>query len=158
VAYLASFVRPIFFVRWMSPKAADVAKVAADFFQAHEAFGKRVVYIAIVPEDCEPPDDNVRLAMTRGRDEVLPYCEGMHIVMEGHGFKNAILRNALATMQLFGRKRDQVHIHRTVEEALFKLSRTQLPEDLKFDPKAVIAKARFAGVLTPQPGATGSST
>jgi hypothetical protein len=154
VAYVASFVRPIFFVRWVAPKTADVAKVAADFFKAHDAFGKRVVYIAIVPEDCEPPDDNVRLAMTRGRDEVLPYCESMYIVMEGSGFRNAILRNALATMQLFGRKRDQVHIHRTVDEALFKMVRT-LPEDLRFDPKAIVAKARVAGVLTPAPSTTG---
>src|SRR6185295_11393604 len=110
-SYVVTFIRPVFFVRWNAPKGPDVARVASEFFRAHDRFGKRIVYVAIVPDDCEPPDNDVRQAMTRGRDEVLPYCEGMHIVMEGQGFRNAILRNALATMQLFGRRRDQVQIH-----------------------------------------------
>jgi len=124
--------------------------VAAEFFRAHRTFGKSIVYIAIVPEDCQPPDDAVRLAMTRGRDEVLPYCQSMHIVMEGHGFRHAILRNALATMQLFGQKRKQVQIHRTLDEALSKVFLT-LPKELKFDPKVVLANARASGILSAPP-------
>jgi len=121
--------------------------VTSEFFRARDALGRPVFYIAIVPEDCEIPDDAARKAMTRGRDEVLPHCDSMSIVMEGSGFRNAILRNALAAMQLFGRKRDRVQVYRTVEELLPKLVRT-VPDDLKFDVKVMLSQARATGVLT----------
>jgi hypothetical protein len=146
-SYVACFIRPVFFVRWMAPKIEDVSRVAAEFFQAYQRFGNRIVYVAIVPEECEPPDDAVRMAMTRGRDEVLPYCESMHIVMEGQGFRYAILRNALATMQFFGRGRDQVRIYRTLDEALVKLVRSASP-GYEIDRNALLAKARAIGILS----------
>jgi len=146
-SYVAAFIRPVFFVRWNAPKIADVARVAAEFFKAHERFVQPIVYMAIVSEDCEPPNDAVRMAMTRGRDEVLPFCRSMHLVMEGHGFRCAILRNALATMQFFGRGREQVHIHRTVDEAMVKIVRG-CPAESKLDPRIVLAKARAMGILS----------
>jgi len=146
--FVASFIPPVFFVRWIAPTVADVAALTAEFFRIHDAFGKRIVYVAIVPDACRAPDNSARLAMTRGRDEVLPRCEGMHIVMEGHGFRTAILRNAFATMQLFGKKRTQVQIHQTVQGALAQLV-GRLPRELKFDPRSMLEKARTAGVLSP---------
>lgn len=85
--------------------------------------------------------------MTKARDEVLDRCISMHLVMEGEGFRHAILRNALAAMQLFGNKRDKVAVHRTLEEALDDALQ-RAPADLKFDKKAIFAKATTAGVAS----------
>jgi hypothetical protein len=145
---MATFARPVFLVRWTSPRLADIPRVTAEFTRAYDAAGRSIPYIAIVPSDSVPPDEATRKAMTRGRDEVLARCSSMHIVMEGEGFRTAILRNALAAMQLFGNKRDKVAVYRTLEEALEDALR-RAPAELKFDKRAILAKAVTAGVASP---------
>jgi hypothetical protein len=149
VSYVACFIRPVFFVRWTAPVASEMPGVTAEFAQARKQMGEPIVYIAIVPEDCQAPDETTRRAMVRERDQVLPECLSMHIVMEGSGFKHAILRNAMAAMQLVAGKRDKkVQIARTLDEALASASR-DVPDGMQFDVRTLIAKALAQGVATP---------
>jgi hypothetical protein len=148
-SYLTTFIKPIFFVRWIAPQANEVSNVTTEFLDQRKRTGQPIVYIAIVPEDCASPNDETRAAMVIERDRVLGECITMHIVMEGSGFKHAILRNAMAAMQLVVGSRDKrVIIGRTLEEALTTALRA-VPEELKFDPRAVHAKAEAHGVATP---------
>ena len=147
MAFAATFARPIFFVRWTSPRMADVPRVTSLFNRAYESMGAHIVYIAIVPEDCVPPDDTTRKSLTKGGDEALDRCLSMHIVLEGQGFRTAILRNALAGMLLLGKRRDKLVVHKTVDEALDEALR-RVPPDLKFDKRSVYLSASKAGVVS----------
>jgi hypothetical protein len=150
MSFKATFARPVFLVRWTAPRLADVPRLTTEFNRAYEAVGQALPYIAIVPQECEPPDEAARKSMTKGRDEILDRCVSMHLVMEGEGFRYAILRNAFAAMQLFGKKREKVTVHRSLEEALDE-ALLRAPAELKFDKRAVIAKAITAGVASPYP-------
>jgi hypothetical protein len=148
--FRVTFARPVFLVRWTQPRLADVPRVTAEFNRAYETVGQAIPYFAIVPQDCESPDEATRKSMVKARDAVLDRCVTMHLVMEGEGFRVAILRNALAAMMLFGGKREKIRIHRTLEEGLDDALR-HVPVDLKFDKKFVLAKAVSAGVASPGP-------
>jgi hypothetical protein len=50
-------------------------------------------------------------------------------------------------MQFFGRGRDQVQIHRTLDEALAKMVRQARP-GYEIDRNALLAKARAIGLLS----------
>jgi hypothetical protein len=141
------FVRPVFFVRWSSPKATDIPAIIKALAQAHEALARPVVYVAIAPENSEPPDDRVRKAFTSRMDEVLGHCESMHFVMEGQGFKNSILRNALATVLMVRGQRNKVFVHRTLDEALI-AANGRLDPKFRFDQRATIQRAQSLGVAT----------
>jgi hypothetical protein len=156
VAYITTFAHPVFLVRWTAPVVEDMPDVTAEFMRRRKTVRHPLVYVAIVPENCVSPNDATRSAMVRERDLILPECQSMYIVMEGTGFKNAILRNALAAMQLVVGKRDKkVVISRTLEEALFGAAR-QAPADLRFDVRSVLATALADGVATPRIAASGS--
>jgi hypothetical protein len=154
VSYVSSFVRPVFFVRWMAPTASELPAVTGEFLAARKSVGQPIVYVAIVPEDCASPDETTRRGMVRERDAVLPECVSMHIVMEGSGFKHAILRNAMAAMQLVAGRRDKkVQIARSLDEALAAAAR-QVPADLPLDVRSIVARAIAQGVATPVARAT----
>ena len=146
--YVVTFARPVFLVRWTAPRLADVPRVMLEFERAYESFGHPISFIAIVPQDCVPPDDATRKSMSKARDRIIHRCASMHLVMEGEGFRVAILRNALAAMQLFGLNRNRDKVHRTLEEALEGALRLA-PVDMKFDMGAVLVRARATGVASP---------
>jgi hypothetical protein len=147
MAFATALVRPIFFVRWTSPRLHDVPRVSIEFNRAHEAIGEPLIYIAIVPEDSQPPDEVTRKSMTSGADNVLDRCASMHLVLEGGGFRHSILRNAVAGMLLLGRRREKLAVHGTLDEALDE-ARRRAPAALKFDKASVLIKASKAGVVT----------
>jgi hypothetical protein len=148
--FATAFVRPVFFVRWAAPRLADVPRVAAEFNRAHEAAGQPLVYIAIVPEDSQPPDEPTRKSMTSGANNVLDRCASMHLVLEGEGFRQAILRNVVAGMVLLGGRREKLSISRTAEEALDEALR-RIPAELKFDKQSVLRKASERGIIVSAP-------
>ncbi|HEY1955563.1 MAG TPA: hypothetical protein VGH28_08120 [Polyangiaceae bacterium] len=157
MSYVTTFVSPIFFVRWTAPSADELPDVTAEYLEHRRRLARPLAYVAIVPEDCAVPDDVTRRMMVVERDKVLPECLTMHIVMEGGGFKHAILRNAMAAMQLVVGSRDKkVVIGRRLEEALAAIAKV-VPEDMKFDVRSVMAKTLSHGVATPSTAKLGSA-
>jgi hypothetical protein len=115
---IVRFLRPVFFVRWKEPRVADLGRVQSELDAAAELSGGPVIYVAIVPADCSPPDDRTRERFSSTMQDVLVRCETMHFVMEGEGFKNAILRTSLATILLVRGQRTKVFVHKTLVAAL----------------------------------------
>jgi hypothetical protein len=141
------FFPPLFFVRWAAPSKADLPALNAQLADAHRKLGDPVTYIAIVPEDCEPPNDEMRAAFSDTMDEVLSHCSTMHFVMEGQGFKHSILRNALATVLLVKGQRRKVFVHRTLTEAL-NASNQHKPPPKRIDVSSMIHRAEVGGIAT----------
>jgi hypothetical protein len=148
VSCLIQLVGSVFFVRWTKPQLSDLGPLANKLEKAHETNGAPVTYVAIVPEDCEPPNDAMRKRFTDTMSEVLSHCQTMHFVMEGHGFRNAILRNALAAVLLVRGQRNKVFVHRTLEEALTAARNAATTEGTKLDVGTIIRRARQLGIAT----------
>jgi hypothetical protein len=125
----------------------DLPRLNAALADSHRTLGEPVTYVAIVPEDCEPPNDDMRKAFSDTMEEVLGHCNTMHFVMEGHGFKNSILRNALATVLLVKGQRNKVFVHRTLMEALT-ASNGNKKGAKRLDVESVIRKAEAHGIAT----------
>jgi hypothetical protein len=158
--FATALVGPVFFVRWAMPRLADVPRVAAEFNRAYEKVGESLVYVAIVPEDSPPPDEATRKSMTSGANNVLDRCVSMHLVLEGEGFRHAILRNVVAGMVLLGGRREKLSISRTIDHALDEALR-RAPAEKKFDKQSVLLRASKLGVVGGAtkgfPGAAGRS-
>ena len=125
----------------------DIAQIKSRLAQAREQEGRDLVYIAIAPEDSAAPEEPVRKAFMNAMEDVLNYCQTMHFVMEGQGFKHSILRNALASVLLVRGQRTKVFVHRTLEEALTEANQRSREQD-KFDIPTVVRKAIEGGVAT----------
>ncbi len=156
MSFKTAYIEPIFFVRWIAPTVMDTHIVTGRFREEVERAGRSLTYVAIVPEECGVPDDATRTAMVAERDKVILDCDAMYIVMEGAGFKHAILRNAMAAMLLVVGSRDKrVVVGRSLDEALSQAARSAPPER-RFSVPAVMAKALAAGVATPPASKVGS--
>ena len=128
---------------------ADLALLGTKLEQAHATNERPVTYIAIIPEDCEPPNEAMRKRFADTMPEVLSHCQTMHFVMEGQGFKSAILRNALAAVLLVRGQRNKVFVHKTIEEALTAARGLTDSAGDKIDVAATIKQARQYGIVTP---------
>jgi hypothetical protein len=148
VSCTIQLIRPVFFVRWKQPAMSDLALLGNKLEQAHEDNGRPVIYVAIIPEDCEPPNDAMRKRFADTMHEVLSHCRTMHFVMEGQGFKSAILRNALAAVLLVRGQRNKVFVHKTIEEALMTAQKLTDHEEDNFDVGTMLKQARQYAIAT----------
>jgi hypothetical protein len=147
VSCAIELVPPVFFVRWKVPELLDIARLNTRLIEAENTLGRPVFFVAIVPEDCKPPDDRMRQAFADTMEDVLRHCRTMHFVMEGEGFKHSILRNALATVLLIRGQRNRIFVHRSLGEALI-IANQQASTKEKFDIGSVTRKATAAGLIT----------
>jgi hypothetical protein len=157
VSCAIELVSPVFFVRWKVPELPDIARINTRLVDSHNTLGRPVFFVAIVPEDCKPPDDRMRQAFADTMQDVLDHCRTMHFVMEGEGFKHSILRNALATVLLVRGQRNRIFVHRSLGEALI-IANQQASTKEKFDIGAVTRKAAAANLLTNAPTTRASQT
>jgi hypothetical protein len=141
------FLRPVFFVRWIDPQVGDVRDIERELKTSHERQGGPVIYIAIVPAECKPLDEKVRTAFINRMQEVLERCETMHFVMEGQGFKNAIMRSSLAAVLLVRGQRTKVFVHKALEDALAS-ALTLASKETQFVIPQILRQARESGVAT----------
>jgi hypothetical protein len=148
VSCVIQVIRPVFFVRWLKPQLADLALLSTRLEQAHEANRSPVIYVAIIPEDCSAPNDVMRKRFADTMVEVLGHCQTMHFVMEGQGFKSAILRSALAAVLLVRGQRNKVFVHKTLDEALNAARDLNSSGSPKLDVAGMIKQARLLGIAT----------
>lgn len=141
------FLRPVFFVRWKVPELADIRRIVTELAAAHHALGREVFFVAIIPDDCRPPDDRMRQAFADNMEGVLTHCRTMHFAIEGEGFKHSILRSALAAVLLVRGQRNRVFVHRSLSEALISANQQGAPKE-KFDVAAISRKAEAANLVT----------
>jgi hypothetical protein len=143
-------VPPVFFVRWETPQITDIIRIKTELAKAYDANHGPVIYVTIAPEDSAPPDEAMRKGFVDSMEEVLKYCDTMHFVMEGQGFKHSILRSALATVLLVRAQRTRTFVHRSLDEALAAANRASTT-GLKIDIPSVIRQAMAKGLVTVPP-------
>lgn len=121
----------LYVVRWLEATLPDVRRMELEV-ASHRRVGKQPLHgLAIVGEDVPTPDDAARNAMGQSMKTLLDHLETMHVVIEGRGFKNTIMRSAMTGMVLLGGKRGRVHVHGTVSEAVYAISEiTNLPVEM----------------------------
>src|SRR5919206_90026 len=82
-------------------------------------------------------DANTRKAFIDRMDGVLKNCHTMHFVMEGHGFKSAMRRNALGMVLMVRGQRNKVFVHDSLDQALTAANEL-LPPEGRFDVQAML--------------------
>jgi hypothetical protein len=137
------FIRPVFFVRWDTPTKHDLPRIQVQLEEAYKENEGPVVYVAIVPDGSSPPDDDLRAEFIGRMAEVLDRCDTMHFVIEGEGFKHAVVRTSLATILLVRGQRTKVFVHRSLDDAL-----TAAAKKMRFSAAAITRHAREAGLVT----------
>src|SRR5687768_3624004 len=100
----------LYVVRWTKPEVMDVHRILQDIINLHTAQNAPVLYVAIVPPECEPPNDVVRKAIVDTLRALLEHCEVLRMVIEGEAFKRSVMRSVTAGMLLISGKRGKVFI------------------------------------------------
>jgi len=112
----------LYVVRWLEATVPDVRRIELEVGNYRRLAKQPLHGLAIVGEAVPTPDDAARSAMGQSMKTLLDHLETMHVVIEGRGFKNTIMRSAMTGMVLLGGKRGRVHIHGTVSEAVYAIS------------------------------------
>lgn len=120
--YRSAVIDRIHIVRWREPTLADVVPVVEEVKRAATKAGTPFFGIAIVPEDASVPDDRTREAMSKRLPELFEVVESMHFVVEGTGFRLAIVRSVIAAFVFLSSKsRGRLFVHSTVDSALIQI-------------------------------------
>lgn len=118
MAFTSGLVHNVFFVRWDRVSPGDAKKVIEQVAIARARVDGDMVYVAITPADHEPPAEAERRELADALPKLLSYCSCVHLVMEGSGFKHAIVRMVAAGVFLVSGKRGQVSLHDSAADAL----------------------------------------
>jgi hypothetical protein len=111
----------IYFVKWIVPQVLDTEGIMDDVRALNRTRGRQVHYVAIIGADVDPPSEDVRASMRRNIDELLRYCASVHLVIEGKGFRRAMVRSIGTGIFLLSKNRGRTFSHDTVEHALARI-------------------------------------
>ena len=112
------FVDDVYFVRWIDAEAADAETIVAEVQRERSRREGPLHYIAIIGEHLPPPPDDVRAAMRENVEALLEFCDTVHLVIEGRGFRRAMARSIGTSIFLLSRHRGRTFAHDTVPHAL----------------------------------------
>lgn len=143
MAYTTAIVDRVFFVRWSRVETRDVLQVQHEVEQARKRIGEPLVYVGIVPAASELPSDAVRKAMMDTMASMLEQCEVIHLVIEGSGFRQTIIRSFTAGILLVAGRRGRIVIDETLEEAVHAAAAR-----LRTDAAKLLRYAQARGVVT----------
>ena len=115
-------------VRWGMPEAADCEEIKHKVPAIRERAGRQLVYIAVMPESLPKLEEPERELLMDLTEAVLPACEKLMIVMEGEGFRAAIIRSAVTALMLLTRRTNALRVVDTLETAL-EQTEPWLPKD-----------------------------
>jgi hypothetical protein len=147
MACVTTAVGCVYFVRWQCPEVDDMRLIVRELAARHREAGRALTYIALAPESSEPPDAAARRHMPILMNQALQYCEVMHVVMEGVGFKHSVMRSVMAAVFLAGGQRDRVRVHARVEDIVHAKASVEVSQALR-----ILA---LRGLLTDLPASGG---
>lgn len=120
--FRSEFTEDLHIVRWIVATAVDARRVVEEVAGFRRGSKRKLHGLAIVGDNVPTPDDVARKAMGESMTALLDHLETVHVVIEGTGFKNTIMRSAFTAMVLMGGKRGKVYVHGTVSEAIYAIS------------------------------------
>jgi hypothetical protein len=141
----AKLIDNVFLLRWKeTARVEDVKQLPELIDRARAAVGSRLVYIAVIPVDCAPPEADARVKINEGVQDAAQFCSSIHTVIEGTGLRRALFRSVVAGILLASSRRGQsFHIHENVRDAL-----TKAREKMDVDVERVLTAARNDGLLS----------
>lgn len=119
---LTCLVDKVYVVRWIQPNLADAQRVLAELESASKTLGGALIFIGIADQHTKPPDEDVRRIFSQNTDRILQMCQSIHMVIEGTGFRIAVLRSVATSIFMLSGKRNKIHISTTLREALGKVA------------------------------------
>ncbi len=136
----SALISSVLFVRWRTRcEPADVARIMQATEYAHRSVGVQLVYVASIPIGVPPPDATTRAALREGTEHASGHCSSMHLVIEGHGLRRAIIRSVSAGLLLATRA--SFSIHTDIEQALHSAR-----AHVSLEVSELLAKAKAQGV------------
>ena len=121
MSYLSTVIDNIYFVRWVAPQPEDIDPLVADVRATKAKIGGRLDYVALISPDVERPSDETRRRMNEAIDTLLESCETCQLVVEGKGFRRALLLSIGIGVFLVSRNRSRTFAHGSLEDALEKI-------------------------------------
>ena len=94
MGYRVNKVGSMLVVRWQDMTLGDITAVRDEVNQFHRELGKPVVYVSITEDGSKPPDDDVRKAMVRSAESLMPVLAKLYVVIDTGGFMGSVHRSA----------------------------------------------------------------
>ncbi|MEQ8452791.1 MAG: hypothetical protein RLP09_28210 [Sandaracinaceae bacterium] len=143
MGYRVNKVGSMLVVRWQDMTLGDITAVRDEVNQFHRELGKPVVYVSITEDGSKPPDDDVRKAMVRSAESLMPVLAKLYVVIDTGGFMGSVHRSALAGMLLVSKLRNKVKVVKSLDEVL-----SLAAGDIGLDPNSVRSQLSAAGMAT----------
>jgi len=141
MSYSVTKVGSMLVVRWQDMTVSDITAVRDEVSRFHRETGKPVVYVSITEEGSKPPDDDVRKAMVRSAESLMPMLAKLYVVIDTGGFMGSVHRSALAGMLLMSKLRNKVKVVKSLDEVL-----TLAAADIGVDMASARSQLTAAGV------------
>ena len=139
--YKSALLGRIHVVRWeSSPQAPDGSRLLTELETYHRRVGKKLTNLSLVSNRIAAPEGNEQQEMMRRRHIWTDMCEHVHVVVQGEGFKHAIVRSVIAGIAIGFTKRGFLEVHRSMAAAITRIA-AELDED------AVILRRRVAAAI-----------
>jgi hypothetical protein len=130
-------------VRWGTPEPADRAELEAAVPEIRRAAARPLVYVGIMDAETPPLGEPERRLLTGVTQALLPHCGRLAIVVEGRGFRGAIMRSAMTAVSLLSGRHDGLKIVDSIECALAHASRELPARELVLDAIAKLDAANL---------------
>jgi hypothetical protein len=134
----------IFFVRYVRPPSKeDVKTVLGRVIAAHQRLNQPLIYIGSIDSKTKVPNSEERNNLNELLTALRPYCEVVHLIIEGSDLQNSLQRVIISGMLIITRTYDNyLSVHKDVESAAIDLAKR-----LNKDVKTLIRVARDRGVV-----------
>ncbi|MFO0618630.1 MAG: hypothetical protein U0414_38920 [Polyangiaceae bacterium] len=114
----------MFVLRWLTPpQSGDLKKLGREMTELRRSVGEQLLNISLISEEISPPEGAVRKEMEEFNQIWMELCEGIHVVVGGTGFKQAVFRSIVSAFALASRRRGLVHVHKSLDEAISEIQK-----------------------------------
>ncbi|MGQ0505491.1 MAG: hypothetical protein ACT4TC_09240 [Myxococcaceae bacterium] len=117
--YARAEVGRLFCVQWRdTPCVEDLKELSAEISTASLRLKQQVVYLTLIhPDEGAPPED-VQEALFEFFSEMQQFCDSMHLVILGKGFRQTVVRSVVTTGMLLSGLPKFIVMHEDVPSAL----------------------------------------
>ena len=135
-----AIIENVFFVVWDRVLPQAMPRLLSIAREATETSARPLVYLTVIPDGSQQPDEAGRKALADATKEMLELFTSMHCAIEGTGFKKSIIRGVATSIFLLSGKRGKMHVHDTALDALTAAT-------TKARASAILEEARRRGVI-----------
>ena len=134
----------IFFVRYVRPPSKeDVKTVLERVSAAHQRLNQPLIYVGSIDAKTKVPNSEERNNLNELLTALRPYCEVVHLIIEGSDLQNSLQRVIISGMLIITRTYDNyMSVHKNVESTV-----ADLQKRLNKNPAALVRVARDRGLV-----------